>query len=321
MAANVPDAPWLNCDNAHLAALQQFYGVPTPSAAVGMQWSFALPSTDAVPVTLRVPVLEAVALETGLVLERQRLDDGPGYYDAVRALLAEGTPLIIYGDAFHMPWLPYFGHDSSAHPTVLVGATDEEFHLVEAYTNSTPWGKVVPGPARVSRAEFEKLVEALPPGQRGEIIALTGRCTARPANPAGTLRANARSILDRVGEHGDLTAYAEWAREHAADARAMALYDLGCWEVTRARSCHAVWLGRLSDTCPELLPPGLVRRFHEEIDLVWRRASQFAFVNAQRVAKGAKPSFVSPDLLSGRLAEAELSFARDLLARLDACGV
>ncbi|GGS49207.1 hypothetical protein F2B00_09755 [Streptomyces parvus] len=315
----VTDAPWLNCDNAHLAALQQFYGVSEPSAAMGLQWSFELRTTDEVPVTLRVPVLDSIARETGLVFERRQLPL-PGYYDDVAALVAEGTPLIVYGDAFHMPWLPYFGNDSSAHPTILAGVTDDAFHIVETYTNSTPWGRVVPGPARVPRPEFEKLVAALGPGQRGEVLFLVSRVPANPTDPADALRANAEAVLRQVGERGDMATYAQWARDNATDPEAMGRYDLGCWEVTRARSCHSVWLGRLAGTRPDLLPADLAQRFHEEIDLPWRRASQFAFVNSQRVAKGAKPSTASFDLVAGRLADAETAFARDLLTHLDAKG-
>ncbi|MEV7190828.1 hypothetical protein AB0N81_03335 [Streptomyces sp. NPDC093510] len=320
VSETVTDAPWLNCDNAHLAALQQFHGAADPSAAMGLQWSFELRSTDEVPVTLRVPVLESIARETGLVFDRRQIAL-PGYYEAVTALVADGTPLIVYGDAFHMPWLPYFGNDSSAHPTILAGVTGDTFHIVEAYTNSTPWGRVVPGPAQVTRAEYEKLVEALGPGQLGEVISLSSRGTARPTPPAEALRANAETILRLVGERGDLHAYAQWARDHADDTDAMARYDLGCWEVTRARSCHSAWLTRLAEARPELVPAGLARRFHEEIDLPWRRASQFAFVNAQRVAKGAKSSTASFDLLDSRLAAAEATFARDLLAHLDGEGL
>ncbi|MEV4556230.1 hypothetical protein AB0K51_04435 [Kitasatospora sp. NPDC049285] len=319
MAATVTDAPWLNCDNAHLAALQQFYGVADPSAAVGLQWAFELRSVDEVPVTLRVPVLESIARESGLVFERRRIPL-PGYYDQLADTLAGGTPVIVYGDAFHMPWLPYFGNDSSAHPTILVGLDDTQCRIVEAYQNSTPWGRVVPGPATVTRAEYEKLVEALGPEQRGETIALAARREAEPTDPAAALRANAEGILATVGDRGDLAAYTAWARAEAGDPVATARYDLGCWEVTRARSCHAVWLRRLSDRRPDLVPDDIARRFHEEIDLGWRRASQFAFVNAQRVAKGARPSTASVDLLDGHLAAAETDFAETLLAHLDRTG-
>jgi hypothetical protein len=94
VAATVVDAPWLNCDNAHLAALSQFYGAARPSDAMGLQWAFELRSTDQVPATLRVPVLESIARETGLVFSRRRIAL-PAYYDELAVLLAAGTPVII----------------------------------------------------------------------------------------------------------------------------------------------------------------------------------------------------------------------------------
>ncbi|MEU8001118.1 hypothetical protein AB0B66_08170 [Catellatospora sp. NPDC049111] len=317
VSGTVPDAPWLNCDNAHLAALMQFYGAAAPSAPMGMQWHFALPTTEQVPVTLRVAVLDAIAAETGIVFDRHRVPIDR-YYDTVAASTAAGVPLIVYGDAFHMPWLPYFGNDSSAHPTILAGVVDdgETFHLVEAYTNSTPWGRVVPGPASVTRQQFQTLVEALPEPQRGEVIVLRERGSARPHDPADMLRANAEGILRHVEQGGELARYAEWGRAAIGERAAADLFDLGCWEVTRARSCHASWLVRLAADRPDLVTEELARRFATEVDEPWRRVSQFAFVNAQRVARGSRPAVSAADLIADRLVAAEVRFAYDLLEHL-----
>jgi hypothetical protein len=316
VAETVPDAPWLNCDNAHLAALLQFYGAADPSGPMGQQWGFALRSTAEVPVTLGLPVLTAIERETGLVFDRRQVPMAE-YHETVEATTAAGTPMIIYGDAFHMPWLPYFGNDSSAHPTILAGVSaGEKFHIVEAYTNSTPWGRVVPGPATVTRAEFDTLVEALHPAQRGEVISLSARRAADPRPLREILRANADGVLARVRDAGDMAAFAGWARGHAGDATAMALYDLGCWEVTRARSCHASWLRRVAGAVPGALPEGFADRFAAEVDLPWRRVSQFAFVNAQRVARGARPATASMELVE-QLAVAEVALAGELARHLD----
>lgn len=314
VSGTLPDAPFLNCDNAHLAALQQFYGAASPADPMGSQWYFRLRTPDQVPETLRVPVLDAIAAMTGLVFERGQLPM-PEYYDRVREMVAGGTPLIFYGDAYHMPWLPYFGNDSSAHPTVLHGVTGGElFHVVEAYTNSTPWGRVVPGPATVTREEFRTLVEALGPEQIGEVIWLRTRREPAPPDPVDVLRSNAEAIEDRIGHHGDLAGWAQWGRDNADGPETAALFDLGCWEVNRARSCHAAWLRRLAASSPRLLPPEMAERFAAEIAAPWQRVSQFAYVNAQRVRKGSRPSTASCDLIDG-LTSAETSFAHRLLAR------
>lgn len=314
----VRDAQFLNCDNAHLAAVLQFYGARDPSAPMGEQWYFELRMDTLVPVTARVPVLEAIARHSGVVLTRTQIP-AERYHETLAAFIRDGHPVIIYGDSIDMPWLPYFGNESSPHPTLVDGIADDwsQVRVVEAYTNTTPDGPVIPGPAFVSRVDFDTLVAALPPERRGEVIVFDGRQDPDPVPPADTLRANAHAISVHVGELDELRTFAERGRAAAADLSAMASFDLGCWEVTRARSCHERWLGRLSAADPGLVPATLVEQFATDIADPWRRVSQFAFIAAQRLRRGAAVPTVSFELISDHLADAELRFAGALLRRLD----
>lgn len=317
VAETVPDAPHLNCDNAHLAALQQFYDAPSPSAPMGSQWSFELQDDSLVPVTLRQPVLEAIADHSGLVFRREQLPEG-SYHDLLAASLREGRPLIVYGDSLHMPWLPYYGHESAPHPVVLDGVAEDGsvFHVVEAYTNTTPNGPVVPGPAVVERADFDKLVSALEDDRRGEVIWLVDRRRPTPPPPLESMRANAESVLRTVEGEGQLAELGRRGRDAQTDVTALAEFDLGCWEMTRARSCHAVWLDRLARSSPEALPLGLAERFAVQIAEPWRRVSQFAFLAHQRALRGSRVPTTSFDLLEGDLPAAEVAFANALLEHL-----
>lgn len=309
----VEDAPYLNCDNAHLTALLQFYGVTDPSGPVACQWAVALdPARPLVPATLRAPVLEAIAAETGLVFRREQIPLDR-YWPWADAVLAEGTPFIAYGESSLMPWLPYFGNEVGAHPVIVEGREGDDFVVVEAYTNVTPWGPVVPGRYRVPVEEMRSLVHELDPRQRGEVIVLDGRTTPAPRSVTEHLRDNAASILATVRDESALAVFAERGRASVGDVAAMQQFDLGCWELARARGAHAVWLRRLVDREPTALPVGIVERFEQQIAAAWRKASQFAFVASQRAQREVFQVPASCDLIEVQIATAEAELAAEML--------
>lgn len=288
---------------------------------MGAQWHFGLREDSLVPVTVCAPILHIIARYTGLVLRRYQIPLD-SYYDEITESILAGDPVIVYGDSILMPWLPYFGYESAPHPTIVDGISDDgsEVHIVEAYTNKTPNGAVVPRRTTVSRREFDLLLKALPPEQRGEVIAYQGRCEPDPVDPKETLRANAEAILQSGVGRGEFCEFAARGRAASRDAEAMARFDLGCWEMTRARSCHAVWLARLAAASPELISPALAERFAAEVAEPWKRVSQFAFLAHQRVLRGSPPPPTSFEMLERQIPEAETQFATALLDHLEKVG-
>jgi hypothetical protein len=320
VAAEVPDAPWLNCDNAHIAALVQHFGWDAASEPMGCQWYFSFSPSVPVPTLTRIPVLDAVAQLTGQVYRRHQVPI-ERYADEMAEMLASGRPFIAYGDSYHMPWLPYFGWEASPHPFIIEGVeADGTVLIVEAYTNSTPKGKVIPGPARVTADDFGTLLRALPPDRAGEVITLESRREPAELDVIATLEANARAIVQSVRDGRELTAFAAQGRASVTDVAEMARFDLSCWEVMRARCCHSAWLARLAGRRPEIMPASLAREFETTIAESWRRASQFAFIGSQRLKRGSPVPSASFDLIEGALTDAETAFGEKLLGHVGLAG-
>lgn len=309
----IDDAPNLNCDNANVSALAQYYGIKEPSSPVGCQWHFSQPRPGKLPTILRTPTLRAFAVRTGLVFRRSRLDPA-SYYDRVRELVLGGVPVMVYGNQYNMKWVPYYRNEVASHPFIVDGLDSGRYHVLEAYQNTSDWGECSPSELWISDAELVDAVETLEGPLRGVMIHLSGRREPVEADPVDDIRANAAAILRGVGEQGGLGTFSRRFRRQAVDPQAMKLYDLSCWELTRSRSCHLRWL-RLQSAVDSRIPADLVDRFEEELVALWRRALQFAHLGFKRVEAGATPPMVSFDLVEKDIAAAEVSLAQEMLDR------
>jgi len=236
---NVEEALCLNCDNVHLVALLNFFGVGDAFAAIAAQWFFGWlvdPSTPVrVPTTSRVPILAAIAQETGVHFERLRLchDD---FYRSLHKSLDRGAPAIVYGDSYSMEWLPFYRNEHGAHPVIVAGwdAAEGIYHVVEAYRNRTPYGACHPSRVQVTSHDFDQMIRELSLDNADIIIPRT-RERVRPTDLREVLRANAEAILQNIAKRGELRAYVNEARTFAGDLAAAQRFDLGCWEIARAR--------------------------------------------------------------------------------------
>jgi hypothetical protein len=308
----IDDTTNLNCDNANVSALAQYYGVKEPSSPVGCQWHFSLPRPGRLPSILRLPTLRAFAARTGLVFRRARVGTD-GYYDRVRDLVRGGVPVMVYGNQFNMKWVPYYRNEVASHPFIVDGLGAGRYHVLEAYQNNSDWGECSPTELWISDEELAEAVETLDGPLSGVVIYLSGRREPVDVDPMADIRTNAAAILRGVGERGGLGAFSRRFRRQATDKQAMKLYDLSCWELTRSRSCHLRWL-RLQSAVDGRIPTELVDRFEAEVVLPWRRALQFAHLGFKRVEAGARPPMVSFDLIEKDITAAEVSLAREMLA-------
>lgn len=309
----IDDATNLNCDNANVSALAQHYGVKEPSSPVGCQWHFALPPPGKLPAILRTPTLRAFAARTGLVFRRSHLR-AESYYERVTDLVRDGVPVMVYGNQYNMKWVPYYRNEVASHPFIVDGLGPGRYHVLEAYQNNSDWGECSPTELWITDQELADAIETLQGPLKGVVIYLSGRREPAPACPADDVRANAAGILRGVGERGGLGAFSRRFRRQATDLRAMKLYDLSCWELTRSRSCHLRWL-RLQSAADSGIAADLVDRFEAEVVAPWRRALQFAHLGFKRVQAGARPPLVSFDLVEKGIAAAEVSLAQEMLDR------
>jgi hypothetical protein len=310
----IDDAPNLNCDNANVSALAQYYGLEEPSAPVGCQWHYALPEPGELPGILRVPTLSAFESRAGLVFERTRLDVHREP-ERARELVRKGVPVLVYGNQYNMKWVPYYRHEVASHPFILDGLGPGGFHALEAYLNTSDWGISAPTQLWITDEELTEAVATLEGPLHGVAIHLSGRRDPERVDAVEDIRTNAAGILRGVGEEGGLAAFSKRYRDQATDPQAMKLYDLSCWELTRSRSCHLRWL-RLRSAQDERIPADLVDRFEAELVGPWRRALQFAHLGYKRVESGALPPMVSFDLIENDIAAAETALAHEMLERI-----
>lgn len=312
----IEDAPTLNCDHASLTALLQFYGLPDPSTPIGSQWHFRLKRPHQLPGTMRVPVLRSIARETGFGFTQRQLEF-PRFYDDVLNLVRRGVPVIVYGNQFNMPWVPYFQNEPASHPFIIDGIDGtDQVHVLEAYLNNSDWGPCNPSEQWISRALLSKAVETLDGPLRGRIMHFRKRVEADPVELATQLTDNAAAIEEALDQRDEFRRFSRRGRRQATDVESMKVFDLACWEMTRSRACHLRWLRRNVGR-PGALHADAVERFATEIADPWQRVSQFAHIGFKRVEMGARPPAVSFDLIANDLAEAELAFAREILADAD----
>src|SRR5947209_11313074 len=125
----IDDAPNLNCDNANVSALAQYYGVKEPSSPVGCQWHYALAKPGRLPDILRTSTLRAFAKRTGLVFRRTVLGFD-GYYDEVQRLVRNGVPVMVYGNQYNMKWVPYYRNEVASHPFIVDGLGPHGYHAL-----------------------------------------------------------------------------------------------------------------------------------------------------------------------------------------------
>lgn len=166
--------------------------------------------------------------------------------DRVPELLGEGEPLYVVADAYHLPWLPYAGHEHMRH-SFLVHAHGDGVRVWDAYRNDTRWGPAVPGSWDLTEKD---LVAAL--GDTADVVSFTG--AALP---------ELRPAVELDDPAGYLAAYTGAPDRPAAFAR----LTLQTWLLARSRRLHAAYRG-MDRAVPEHLAAwqGLAQQTY----LAWR---------------------------------------------------
>lgn len=219
------------------------------------------PGADGLPtVEPRVDahVSESAALLGLRVTRRERITTADG--------LEPGPGCYVVADAYHLPWVPYYGKQHLEH-SFLVEPADEGVTVVDGYHNDTQWGAARPGRWPLGHAE---LAEALPEG------ALTFDLVA------GDPPADRTPLV----ELADADSYVATYADHPDRVRAMRGLTLQTWLLTRSRRLHAAAMGSDTDT---------VRAHLAE----WDALAKQVYLASRRVSAGRQ----EPRALFPRLAE------------------
>ncbi|WP_433544351.1 hypothetical protein ACQPZG_04000 (plasmid) [Streptomyces sp. CA-294286] len=198
--------------------------------------------------------VEGTAAALGLSLtDRHTLPPGTGIPPA-----GPGTVYVI-ADAYHLPWVPYYGHAHMDHSFLLARDVTGRTVVRDGYHNDTPYGPARPGAWTLTE---EELAEALPDGARVHR-------TARAGVPQLTTEfapATAAAVESYVRAY----------REHPDREEALARLTLETWLLVRARRLHAAHLAAAGS------PAAVV----EEHLTDWGKLAEQTFLAHRRVQRG-----------------------------------
>lgn len=328
------DSAYLDCVSDAVALVLAHAGVADIRAAFAVDWRFELAAAQ--PGAASLPRLDLppadqdarLAARTGYAPQWRPLPTLDEALPSWLQLLAAGRPVIVVGDAFHLPWVPYAGHEHLEHAFVLEGVRAREgqpllAHVVDPYDNTTQWGRAVPLTTTLPITELSAGVA----GGRWAVLAGSG--------PGGSGEASTvDAVASRVAANAAAIAGAGAQRGHFMDAHrepdepALANLTLQTWLLARSRGLHGRWLadvaGQLRARTDSAAPagpaggwldafPDLPERFDERVTAAWQRAAQACYIALRRVRSGRA---VPPGCLAAteQALAAEAELAAELLA-------
>lgn len=273
-------AEHLPCVEANLEVLVRRAGVEDVLTLLGGPCGLAAAPPDRLELR-PVDLAEWIARWTGLRLVRDGGLERDALVDRVRTLAAAGTPALVFADAFTVPWNPYAGHEHHEHAFV-VDDCDEgagRVHVVDAYTNATPYGHAAP---RREWMAARELAAALRPHGRGFAVAHLEGSPREPGAPLVAIVSDNVSAYEQAAAAG---AGADALTAHlpaAPGPQELHWLTLATWLVARSRSLHALWWRTGG------LPGGDgVAEFGEQVAVpAWRAAQTSTYLASRRVAAG-----------------------------------
>ncbi|MFB0840126.1 hypothetical protein ACETK3_19245 [Arthrobacter sp. E44] len=180
------------------------------------------------------------------------------------------------GDAYDLPWVPYFGHEHMQHGFVVVGVEGSTLRVVDPYDNVTRWGRAVPVTVRVGLHEVERALTA------GSWATLEEVGRRRDVSVADIVARNCKvmssdATADNVRRF--LTSYDELTRESLQNL------TLQTWLLTRDRELHSRWLFDVANVYPPA--DDLARVLADQVVPQWKKAQELSYI-ALRRAEGGK---------------------------------
>ena len=279
------DSAYLDCISDAIALVLAHAGVDDVRSPFAADWRFDLADRDGPWPRLDLPpadLTERLARRTGHTLSWHRLASLTEALPAWRDLLSAGTPVLVVGDAFGLPWVPYAGHEHMDHGFVLDNLDETEHgeilaQVTDPYDNTTEWGRAQPGTTTVPLGE---LAPALTGGRWG-VLRQTGPPQA--IDVAECLRASAGAVL-AARDRGDLQRFVDAHRP--LDRAALENLTLQTWLLARNRALHGRWLGDVEPALAGLGLDDLPDRFDVTVIRAWRRASEASYLALRRLRGG-----------------------------------
>ncbi len=306
------DTDALDCVAVNVAVLLDFVGIADVRTPFAAEWHFAFEaaSEPAHPLLMRSSLAQTVHSYSGCIVDSHTVGIGELIIAGLRELASRG-PFLVFGDTYHMPWLPYCGRQHMEHSVIVAGWDDGDVHIVDAYRIRTEWGEAQPSAATIPAAALLESMETLISDRRGIAWTIRRVDTAPKIDFAAVLRDNADEIRRSLAERHALRAFAGYYQAHSGELPFLREFTLNCWLVARARLLHARWLQDRAHDCPNVVTPELVEGFQTLVGS-WQKASEFAYISLRRRQDGRLPSEAPFHMIVNQLELAEIDAARRL---------
>ena len=197
------DGAYLDCVSDDLALLLAAYGLSDVRTPFAQDWRFDLAELGSGPARIDLPPADQDDLLSQRTGWRPRwrpvtsVERDAGEW---QRSLGAGEPVLLVGDAFCLPWLPYSGQEHMDHGFVLTGlgaddradrsADDLIAYIADPYDNVTEWGAAKPV---TTQLPLTALIPALTGGRWAVLMAAAA---AAPIPPEAQIAANATAILE-----------------------------------------------------------------------------------------------------------------------------
>jgi len=287
----------LDCVEDNLQYLLAEAGERDSLGPFAREWSFRWAGSEALPSLFTRTLDSRVEEDTAWRIVRGSSGDN---LEAVSDRLRDGKAVVLLGDAYEMPWLPYYQRSHMEHSFVLTGVNPSEnsaYFGVDMYWNDTQWGRARPVRLALDQDNLISILGSAP------VVTLALEAGGRSQAPSVShvLATAAHEILAASAPGG---AMARWCRSQQRlweDPAAPSRVALLCWLAQRARSRLVTW----ASTDVSEGSDSVVQVMQEEVLPAWRRAAELAHLAERRAGRGRSAPGAVLDEIVGPVAAAE----------------
>jgi hypothetical protein len=312
------DSAYMDCVEDNLALLLLHLGQQDVRTPFACQWHFSFDEAQSMPVLCRDSFQRRIEEQTGYRVYQKDLDIARSG-EVLSAYIQKGQPTLVFGDAFFMPWLPYFGQDHHEHSFIIDGMSDDRrfVHIVDAYENTTVWGKACPIACELPLTALPVILDLESEHAKACLwLEHRGEGEAPVLNLKDMLLVNARHMIASCQQE-QLQHFAYYYHALMPDMEAAKKLEVALWLITRARSLHALWLRDLASRAPMLLPDFYADCYEQQVALAWKRVCEQAYLLMQRLKRGRSLPEGCFQLIEQTIAPQEAHLAERLLHHLE----
>lgn len=314
------DSQYLDCVTDNLALLLLHKGHQEVRDLFASQWHFAFEplQSEPLPRLSLQPPLEMIEAQTKWKVHQETLHK-TNYLDVIQFAIERAQPALVLGDAFFMPWQPYFGHEHLEHSFLIDGISpDRRFiHIVDAHENQTEWGKAQPVATELPSLALQVILDLEHESEQQKTCIMLEPTDRDPKTCVrDILLTNSRQIRTAYDQRQFHT-FAQYYHRLMPDVKGAKALELALWLIGRSRALHSLWLRDLAANSPELLPAGYPELYEHQVVSPWKRAGEQSYLMLRRIVRGRPFPETCFSLIEDAIAPQEAALGDALLDHLE----